>query len=348
MSDERAWNSDWGVGVRVWVERAGRAVLGQGRLELLEAVDRLHSISAAARQVGMSYRRAWLLIQEMNEAAGELLVTATTGGAGGGGATLTPRGQEAVRIFRRLQEQVHQAAVSFWPALVQGPGAPSVHVVAAASLEEVLAQLVAMSALRRPAVRVRAVFGASDELAEHLLAGGPGDLFLTADRRQLRRLPALVPPTILAENGLAAIARADHGAGLRSVADLADPEAGRVVLADLSSPLGRYTRAYLERAGVFESVQARSVWADNARAVVAAVRGNLADIGLAYTSDAFRAEGCRVLFQVRRPRPVIRYVGAVLARARYPEEARAFLDYVASPQGVRRFRACGFLVPRRL
>ena len=66
-----SWGSDWTVGFRVWVERAGRAILGKGRLELLEAIDRWHSISAAARQIGMSYRRAWLLVQSVNEAAGE-------------------------------------------------------------------------------------------------------------------------------------------------------------------------------------------------------------------------------------------------------------------------------------
>src|SRR5437870_5212288 len=50
MSNGPGWGSDWAVGVRVWVERAGRAVLGEGRLELLEAIERWHSISEAARR----------------------------------------------------------------------------------------------------------------------------------------------------------------------------------------------------------------------------------------------------------------------------------------------------------
>ena len=67
---DRSWGGDWEVGLRAWVERDGHVILGKGRLELLEAIDRWHSISAAARQIGMSYRHAWLLVQGVNEAAG--------------------------------------------------------------------------------------------------------------------------------------------------------------------------------------------------------------------------------------------------------------------------------------
>src|SRR5262245_24062651 len=174
-----AWDSQWAVGMRVWVERAGRAVLGPGRLELLEGIERWHSISAAARHIGMSYRRAWLLVQSMNEAAGTPLVVSTTGGAGGGGAVLTPQGTGAVAIFRELHEQLVQTAATLLPRLAQPPQSPAVHVAAAVSLEEVLGQLLADFALRQPTIRVRVVFGGSDELADNLLAGAPGDLFLS-------------------------------------------------------------------------------------------------------------------------------------------------------------------------
>ncbi|MCE9566939.1 MAG: LysR family transcriptional regulator [Planctomycetes bacterium] len=94
--------SDWGIKVRVWVERAGVKVLGPGRVELLEHIDRQRSISAAARQMGMSYRRAWELVQAMNEAAGVELVEAKPGGSGGGGAAVTAHGQEAIRLYHSL------------------------------------------------------------------------------------------------------------------------------------------------------------------------------------------------------------------------------------------------------
>lgn len=94
--------SGWGLKVRVWVERDGEKVLGPGRVDLLERIDRLRSISAAAKEMGMSYRRAWELVRAMNDAAGVPLVEASAGGTGGGGATVTPHGHRAVRLYRDL------------------------------------------------------------------------------------------------------------------------------------------------------------------------------------------------------------------------------------------------------
>jgi molybdate transport system regulatory protein len=100
----------WGLKVRVWVERNGRKVLGRGRVELLGLIARHRSISAAARAMNMSYRRAWSLVRDMNEAAGEPLVAVTTGGPGGGGATLTPSGKNAVAVYHRIAARVVRAA----------------------------------------------------------------------------------------------------------------------------------------------------------------------------------------------------------------------------------------------
>src|SRR5262245_41964988 len=100
----------WSLKVRVWVERDGRKVLGPGRVELLGHIDRHHSISAAAKQMNMSYRRAWGLVRDMNEAAGEALVELTTGGSGGGGAILTSRGREAIALYRRIVDRFAEVA----------------------------------------------------------------------------------------------------------------------------------------------------------------------------------------------------------------------------------------------
>jgi molybdate transport system regulatory protein len=105
----------WGVKVRVWVERDGKKVLGPGRVELLGHIESLHSITAAAKKMNMSYRRAWTLVRDMNTAAGEPLVELTTGGAGGGGATLTPRGREAIALYQRLVARVTAAATATAP-----------------------------------------------------------------------------------------------------------------------------------------------------------------------------------------------------------------------------------------
>jgi molybdate transport system substrate-binding protein len=349
-ADRDSWSHDWTVGIRVWVERAGHAVLGKGRLELLEAIDRWHSISAAARQMEMSYRRAWLLVQSANESAGVPLVVAEAGGSHGGGARLTPFGQRAVAIFRDLQSHLCQTAGALWPRLAQGPEEECVHVAAAVSLEEVLGQLLADYAVQQPAVTLRTVFGASDALAEHIVAGAPADLFLSADAGPLDQLESagLVAPasrSILAENRLSAVGPADKAPAVRRPADLLGAGVARVALARPDAPLGRYTRAYLERLGLYEALRPRALWVDNSRAVLAALRASQADVGLVYASDARAPSGCRVLFRARRGEARVRYTVVVLSRGQRAEQARAFLAFLTSPHAGARFLRCGFLSP---
>lgn len=77
--------------------------IGPGKADLLEAIDRCGSISAAARALGMSYRRAWLLTDTMNRCFREDLITAAPGGRRGGGAALTPLGREVLARYRDME-----------------------------------------------------------------------------------------------------------------------------------------------------------------------------------------------------------------------------------------------------
>jgi molybdate transport system regulatory protein len=76
--------------LRVSIVFESGARIGPGKVKLLESIRDTGSISAAAREMGMSYKRAWLLLDSMNQAFTEPVVTAAPGGSGGGGATLTP------------------------------------------------------------------------------------------------------------------------------------------------------------------------------------------------------------------------------------------------------------------
>src|SRR5262245_1221731 len=78
--------------------------LGPGKVRLLELIAETGSISAAARQMEMSYRRAWLLIDELNGIFGKHLVETATGGSGGGGAHITPFGEAVVAVFRDIEK----------------------------------------------------------------------------------------------------------------------------------------------------------------------------------------------------------------------------------------------------
>ena len=88
---------------RLWLETDDGRFLGIGRLELLEQITALGSISKAAQAMGMSYKRAWDLVSSMNAQASAPLVATQTGGARGGGAVVTDAGQVAIAAFRELQ-----------------------------------------------------------------------------------------------------------------------------------------------------------------------------------------------------------------------------------------------------
>lgn len=92
------------VRIKLRLEYDAPLVLGPGKYQLLARIERLGSISAAGRDMGMSYKRAWSLIEEMNAAFAQPVVDSSRGGPGGGGATVTATGQEVMRRFRALEK----------------------------------------------------------------------------------------------------------------------------------------------------------------------------------------------------------------------------------------------------
>ncbi|RKD55703.1 molybdate transport system regulatory protein [Rhizobium sp. WW_1] len=88
---------------------SGQDRLGRGKMELLEHIQETGSISAAGRAMDMSYRRAWLLISELNHMFREPVVESQRGGQKGGGAALTPFGEELLRRFRGMETTLRTA-----------------------------------------------------------------------------------------------------------------------------------------------------------------------------------------------------------------------------------------------
>ena len=93
--------------------------LGPGKVALLEAVHEHGSISAAARSLGMSYRRAWLLIDELNRSLKSPATISEQGGQSGGGCALTPVGENIVRLYREVEAQAEAACVTQIAALTR-------------------------------------------------------------------------------------------------------------------------------------------------------------------------------------------------------------------------------------
>ena len=90
--------------------RGAAFALGPGKVALLEAIAETGSITAAARRLGMSYRRAWILVDETNRCLVRPAVRTAAGGTHGGGTALTALGDELVRRYRRLERRTEIAA----------------------------------------------------------------------------------------------------------------------------------------------------------------------------------------------------------------------------------------------
>ena len=341
------WAGDWTVGLRVWVEREGQVVLGEGRAELLAAIDTRHSITKAAKAAGMSYRRAWNMIQEVNEAAGETLVESAVGGKQGGGARLTAYGRRALDVYDKVRRSlVDSAADSLRHAIVPDDRERKcIHLAAAISMQEAVGQILAEYSLIRPAVQVRAIFGASNELVDHLLAGALGDVFISAELAELDRLEsanmlANNSRQIIAKNGLA-IVGGPKTLPVKKPADLLSSRFKRVVLAEPACPLGQYSKVYLEQADVYEKLQAKALLVDNSRTVLAAVASGAAQAGLAFSSDSMTQRAWRLLLRVPTSKAAVTYAAAIIERSGPHDEVRRLSVFLSSPIAARCYRRCG-------
>jgi molybdate transport system regulatory protein len=91
---------------RVWIELNGVSALTEAAADLIEQIEACGSLSEAARKLGFSYRRAWLLMDNMNRLWSEPVIRTATGGARGGGARVTEFGRQLLSAYRDLQLQM--------------------------------------------------------------------------------------------------------------------------------------------------------------------------------------------------------------------------------------------------
>ncbi|MDH5452910.1 MAG: winged helix-turn-helix domain-containing protein [Paracoccaceae bacterium] len=106
-----------GLKLRVVVQ--GGDWLGPGKADLLQYIDETGSISAAGKQMGMSYKRAWGLVEVLNSMFAKPLVSASRGGADHGGAALTDTGREVLALFRKMQTIAAQSVSAEMAALAK-------------------------------------------------------------------------------------------------------------------------------------------------------------------------------------------------------------------------------------
>lgn len=103
--------------VRPRVYLGDGVAVGPGKIDLLRTIGQTRSIAAAARALGLPYKRAWLLIDSLNEGFGHPVVVTATGGRGGGGASLSPLGEQLVAAYDALEERLNAQAAPELEAL---------------------------------------------------------------------------------------------------------------------------------------------------------------------------------------------------------------------------------------
>lgn len=228
------------------------------------------------------------------------------------------------------------------PATSPKPEA-TVTVFAAASLTDALTEIAA-DYERDTGGAVRLSFGASGAVARQVQAGAPADVVILADLEWMDRLGAAGRLTdrrmTLLRNALVVIAPA-------GTVDRADPFAAlapgdRLAIGDPESvPAGAYARTWLEASGRWGAMKDRLVFGTDVRAVRAFVARGEAALGVVYRSDAIGRTDIRIVLEPpAAEQPAIVYPAAeVIGGGR---EARAFLDYLATPAAAAVFRRHGF------
>ncbi len=94
--------------VRCWIDIDGERFFGPGRAELLQLIHETGSISHAARSMGMSYKKAWAMVDGMNTQGKKPYVVAKKGGQEGGGTYVTPAGLKMLKAYQKLDQQLDQ------------------------------------------------------------------------------------------------------------------------------------------------------------------------------------------------------------------------------------------------
>lgn len=246
------------------------------------------------------------------------------------------------------------AAALAWGCGRQDPAPPAeatLTVYAAASLREVFTALAGQFERDHPGVTVALQFAGSHELRTQLEHGARADVFASADQRHVEalvRAGLLVDPVVFAHNEPVIVVASDSTARVREVADLVQVE--RLVLGAAEAPIGRYADQVLDHAaavigGDFRAkVDARVVSREpNVRQVLTKVALGEAQAGVVYRSDA-RAAGDRVGV-VAIPTAwnvVAAYPIGVVAGARSPALARAWVAHVCGPAGRSALAAAGW------
>ncbi|HZN03994.1 MAG TPA: molybdate ABC transporter substrate-binding protein [Candidatus Polarisedimenticolia bacterium] len=252
-------------------------------------------------------------------------------------------------------------AMLMLPAATAGLDAPAVRaaapaapieltVYAAASLKDALNALAPVCG-KSAGASLLFNFGASNDLARQIQAANKADVFFSADESWMDQVAAagLVDASSrrsLLSNRLVVVTPADSSLAVGAAADLAGPNVKRLSLANPDAvPAGKYAKAWLERAGVWDEVKDKVVPAPDARAALAAVESGAVEAGVVYRTDAGIAKRAKVVFTVPESEGLrISYPVAALEDRPSLAASRKVVDCFSGPEGRAVFERFGFVV----
>ena len=223
----------------------------------------------------------------------------------------------------------------------------------AISMKEVVEDLGRRFMAARPGVTLRYNLGSSGELQKQIEAGAPIDLFISAAPRQMdelekKGLVLAATRRVFARNVLTVVKPADSRIDLTKPSDLLDPRVTKIVIGSPKTvPVGQYAEESLRALGLWERLQAKLVFAENVRQALDYVARGEVDAGFVYTTDAAtRAKQVKEAFRPAEDtyRPIL-YPVAVVAGAKHPAIAEAYVDLLLSRDGQAVLARFGFLPP---
>jgi molybdate transport system substrate-binding protein len=229
--------------------------------------------------------------------------------------------------------------------------APQIIVSAAISLKDALDQVGAVYERSHPSARVAFNFAGSGTLQHQIEQGAPVDVFFSAAEKQMDTLESeglLLPGSrrdIVANELVLIVPRASSS--VRNFQDLLGASVKIIALGEPSTvPAGMYAQQTLQHLGLLGKLQMKFVYAKDVRQVLTYVETGNADAGLVYRTDAQISSRVRIaaIAPTDSHAPIV-YPAALVKGSQHASAARAFLDFLSSPQARAIFQKCGFTFP---
>jgi molybdate transport system regulatory protein len=298
-------NRGFGVTVKLSLEYGGHECMSQEKADLLAAIHQTQNLSAASKQLGISYRHAWQLLKDLNGSTGKPFVETLTGGAAGGLTKLTQLGEKILHFYQSSQREIrkHAAEVVHKRVANLQTERSEIRLFAAISLQNFISQVVAEFSLSNPAVKISTAYAASDQLETMIREGTNFDMFISGDRDQLVELQrgkviAQKEVQPIAMNSLivvSSVSSRSPGVDVRSTLAKCD---GHIVVSSESSPLGRITAKWLKKCRLKKLINDKLLFVDNAAAVIPAIRSAPGSVGIAFASEAIERLDMTVLHRI--------------------------------------------------